>query len=61
MGDVIRFKKPSLKEKAKAVTLCRHGHHKWAVDPKKQFDVKSGKLVTLWRCQRCEATKTTLT
>lgn len=61
MGDVIRFRKPDLKEKAKGVTLCRHGHHKWEIDGKKQFDVKSGKLVTLYRCQRCDAVKTTLT
>jgi hypothetical protein len=61
MGDVIRFRKPDLKDKAKAVTLCRHGHHKWVIDPKKQFDVKTGKLVTLYRCGRCNATRTTLT
>ena len=32
MSDVIPFRKPSLKEKHKGNTLCRHGHHKWEVD-----------------------------
>lgn len=60
MGDVIKFKRPSLKEKAKGITLCRNGHHKWEIDQRKQFDVQSGKLVTIRRCQRCPATRTTL-
>ena len=41
-------------------TLCRAGFHKWVVDQKKQFDVKLGKLVTVRRCDRCGARKTTL-
>lgn len=41
-------------------TLCRAGFHKWIVDQKKQFDVKLGKLVTVRRCDRCGARKTTL-
>lgn len=53
MADVIPFRKPSLKEKHKGKTLCRHGHHKWQVDKAKQFDVKQGKLVTVYRCSRC--------
>ncbi|MDG2272327.1 MAG: hypothetical protein P8L39_08485 [Halioglobus sp.] len=53
MSHVIPFRKPSLKEKHKGNTLCRHGHHKWAVDIKKQFDVKQGKLVTVYQCVRC--------
>ena len=61
MGDVVRFRKPSLKKKAAEKTLCGHGFHKWAPDAKKQFDVKRGKLVTMHRCTRCGATKTTLT
>jgi len=60
MGEVIKFRRPDLKEKAKGVTLCRHGHHRWAIDQRKQFDVKSGKLVTIRRCERCGVTKTTL-
>jgi hypothetical protein len=57
MSDILPFKKPSLKEKHKGNTLCRNGHHKWVVDKEKQFDVKQGKLVTLYRCTRCEKTR----
>lgn len=59
MGDIIKFRKPSLKEKHKGKTLCKNGFHKWVIDKARQFDVKSGKLVTLYRCSRCGATKTT--
>ena len=61
MADVIPFKRPSLKEKAKGKTLCKHGFHKWVVDQKKQFDIKQGRLVTMHRCTRCGVTKTTTT
>lgn len=57
MADIIPFKKPSLKEKHKGKTLCKHGHHKWLVDKAKQFDVKQGKLVTIYRCSRCQKTR----
>ena len=59
MADVLPFRKRSLKEKHKGKTLCRHGHHKWAVDKEKQFDVKQGKLVTVYRCTRCNERKVT--
>ena len=59
MGDVVRFRKPSLKEKAKGKTLCSRGFHKWVIDQKKQFDVKQGRLITVHRCKRCGKTKTT--
>ena len=58
MGEVIKFKIPSLKDKNKGKTLCKNGFHKWLVDQDKQFDVKSGKLVTLYKCARCGITKT---
>ena len=58
MSDILPFKKKSLKEKHKGNTLCRNGHHKWVVDKEKQFDVKQGKLVTLYRCARCGKTRT---
>lgn len=60
MTNVVQFKKPSQKEKAKGKTLCRNGFHKWKVWQKKQFDVKSGKLVTVLKCERCGETKTEL-
>ncbi len=37
--------------------LCKHGHHKWLVDKAKQFDVKQGKLITVYRCSRCDKTR----
>lgn len=44
---------------AKGKTLCGRGFHKWAIDQKKQFDVRQGKLVTVQRCSRCDATRVT--
>ncbi len=58
MGDVVRFKKPKLKEKHKGKTLCRSGFHKWEVDKSKPFAVKQGKLLSVYKCQRCGKTKT---
>jgi len=57
MADILPFKAPSLKEKHKGKTLCLHGHHKWVMDKAKQFDVKQGKLVTVYRCSRCGKTR----
>ena len=64
MGKVLPFKKPSAKkpsakQKAEGKTLCRRGFHKWIIDQETQFDVKQGRLVTVHRCQRCDASKTT--
>lgn len=53
MGEVIPFKRPSAAQKHKGKTLCRSGFHKWAVVKERQFDVKKGLLVTLYRCTRC--------
>jgi hypothetical protein len=53
MSNVVRFRKPSNKERARGRTLCDSGFHKWVIDQKKQFDVKQGKLVTVQRCKRC--------
>ena len=53
MADVIEFRKPSLKDKHKGNTLCRRGHHKWLLDKDRRFDVKQGRLVTVYRCSRC--------
>lgn len=60
MGDVVRFKKPKLSEKYRGSTLCRNGHHKWEVVKENQFDVKQGRLVTLYKCKRCGRTKSKL-
>lgn len=53
MGDVVQFKKPDHKEKAKSHTMCKSGFHKWEIVSEQKFDAKQGKLVTLSRCKRC--------
>jgi len=53
-------KRADLQERARGITLCRSGFHQWTIDQKKQFDVRSGRLVTVLRCTRCTATKTRL-
>jgi hypothetical protein len=55
--NVIPFRKVSLKARHKGNTLCRNGHHKWEIEKSRQFDVKQGKLVTLYRCSRCDKTR----
>lgn len=57
MGEVIEFKRPKLAQQPKGNTLCRSGFHKWEVQNEKQFDVKRGKLITVYRCKRCLKTK----
>ena len=57
MGDIVPFKKPKLSEKHKGKTLCKSGFHKWKVQADNVFDVKQGKLVTAYICQRCGSTK----
>lgn len=58
MGDILPFKKPRPQEKHKGKTLCKNGFHKWEVVNERPFDVKRGKLLTVYRCTRCGATKT---
>jgi hypothetical protein len=58
MGEVIKFKRPTLAEKHRGKTLCASGFHKWDIVQEKSFDVKLGKLVTLLKCRRCGATRT---
>ena len=58
MGEVVRFRKPTAAEKHRGKTLCKSGFHKWQVQKDKQFDVKQGRLVTVYRCARCGAIKT---
>jgi len=48
-----------LAEKARGRTLCGRGFHAWQIESRRPFDVKRGKLVTLHRCTRCGATRTT--
>lgn len=58
MAQIIPFKRPSLEEKHRGNTLCKSGFHKWTVEKQLPFDVKSGKLITLYRCSRCGASRT---
>ena len=51
MADILPFKKPAKKAPRKG--MCQHGFRKWKVCKEKQFDVKQGKLVTVYRCERC--------
>ena len=57
MGDVVQFKRPTAAQLHKGNTLCRSGFHKWVVLQEKQFDVKQGKLVTVYQCVRCAKIK----
>lgn len=56
MTNVIPFNKPKASRKHKGNTLCRRGFHKWIL-VNKPFDVKKGRLVTCYRCERCGAEK----
>lgn len=58
MGNVLPFKRPSPAQKHQGKTLCKSGFHKWEALKERPFDVKQGRLVTVWRCTRCGATKT---
>lgn len=60
MGEVIPFKKLKISEKHRHKTLCRSGFHKWQVVQEQKFDVKQGRLVTVYRCERCGLTKNEL-
>ena len=61
MADILTFKKKKPADRHKGKTLCKSGFHKWVVVQEKQFDVKQGKLVTIFRCQRCGSVKVTTT
>jgi hypothetical protein len=55
MADILPFKRPKAAQKHRGNTLCRHGFHKWRLETARRFDVKQGRLVTLYRCCRCGA------
>jgi hypothetical protein len=57
MGKVVQFKKKKLSKKHQGNTLCRSGFHKWKIVTEKQFDVKQGKLMTIYQCKRCHKFK----
>jgi hypothetical protein len=53
MDNVVPFKKPATAKQGKGHTLCRNGHHKWKLLSARKFDVKQGRLVTAYECERC--------
>lgn len=53
MAQILEFKRPSVAAKHKGKSLCRDGFHKWKVVTESKFDVKQGRLVTLYECSRC--------
>jgi len=53
MGNVIAFKKKTAKEKHGKKIMCKSGFHKWEVVTEQKFDVKQGKLVSVYKCKRC--------
>lgn len=55
MAEIIEFKK---KPHDKKNIMCKNGFHKWQIVKEKKFDVKFGKLSTLYRCMRCKVVKT---
>ncbi len=58
MAKILEFKRNKVTSKGK--TMCANNHHKWKIKTDSQFDVKSGKLVTVYRCERCGALKNRL-
>lgn len=62
MADILPFDRArARKRRARGKTLCKSGFHKWHADGTTRFDVKEGRLVTVERCLRCEATRHRLT
>ena len=57
MADILPFKRKKLSEKHKGKTLCKEGFHKWVAVKHNAFDVKQGKLLTQYRCERCGKTR----
>ncbi|HEY6095105.1 MAG TPA: hypothetical protein VIU93_09170 [Gallionellaceae bacterium] len=63
MSKVIRLdtaRRARLQNKARGVTLCQSGFHKWKVLPERRFDVREGRLVATERCERCGLERTSL-
>lgn len=48
------------RKKHKRSSLCENGHHKWEVKNTQQFDVRRGKLITVYLCSRCGQVKNKL-
>ena len=70
MVDIIDFtaskqkqrkqQRKSTQSAARKKLRCQNGHHKWQLKTSQQFDVKQGRLVTVYECAYCKKIKTTL-
>ena len=60
MTKILTFKKPTPQDKNRGKTLCLNNFHKWLIVSERKFDVRQGRLVTLYRCARCGKEKTEL-
>jgi len=60
MATILNFRKPTAQQKNKGKTLCLNNFHKWKIVAERKFDVRRGRLVTLYRCERCGKEKTEL-
>ncbi len=58
MGDVVAFKKQKVSQRHRGKSLCKSGFHKWVIAKNRHFDVKQGKLLTLFECERCGKART---
>lgn len=61
MSKIVRLDKKRAERrsaKARGKTLCGSGFHRWRPVNERRFDVKQGRLVTLYRCERCGAETT---
>ncbi len=54
------FGKAARLNRVKRSSMCQHGHHRWLTDKTSKFDVKQGKLLTIYRCAKCDKTKAML-
>jgi hypothetical protein len=55
MGDVIPFQRKTIKPRS---LLCANNHHRWVASKNTPFASKQGKLVTVYKCERCGIEKT---
>ena len=63
MNNIINLqthRKARLQTRAKGVTLCQTGFHKWKPVAGQRFDVRQGRLLHSERCQRCNEERTRL-
>ncbi|NKC01378.1 MAG: hypothetical protein GKR90_23170 [Pseudomonadales bacterium] len=56
--DLDKFRKSHRKKRGQETTMCGRGFHKWEDEPRKQFDVKQGRLISEEVCKRCGKRRT---